>query len=633
MPKWLDDCVTARLADKKFYPKRKDRESLAYAICQDTHKKDKAEIGIAEEYLTTEHCICPNCGNEMPAKADTNCNEVRCPDCSNYMIAKERKSIPMRITKATIRKGGMYWQGVISDDDWDKEDERLSLSIFDDFKSHIIEQRQKADYQPPFVSLSHYDRGDDNSGVLGTVEDVWTHGRECTTDGWFENTRLGKRCFEVVRTELELAEKGEKIEDPVRFSVGFIPKETTQEDNRTVYLRGILDHVALTRVPINPRTGFTYVETKSMAKTRKEDAITVVGEEYEDDVDELEKHQSRKADLSDIVIKAEEEDSPLTQEQDTILRAALLKADVDEAELIEKAWDYAYKKSLPDSAYAWVEKGEECDEDGKTPQKCRHLLYKDKSGKVDCAHVRAALQVIGGARTGQKMSVPSGVKQKLRKALKSCQGEKADVLDTEPSEYEEGRMDGFNAALDMDIEEVEEMKEEKAGVEEVVKTEIDLDAVINELKPVEPVPEAKAVVEEIHPIDHHVSLLRQAIAAEGYGRSQKLEWGETILRSLAAYVAAEINESTPASPEDIAKSMNAQLAEVMKPLYDEIALLKAAVTGQAPDAPVSKALGMKRETFAINPEKSFMDAQGEGGADESRIKKIARASVGLDELL
>jgi len=112
-----------------------------------------------------------------------------------------------------------------------------------------------------------------------------------------------------------------------------------------------------------------------------------------------------------------------------------------------------------------------------------------------------------------------------------------------------------------------------------------------------------------------------------------LEWGETILRSLAAYITAEINESTPPSPEDIAKSMGAQLTEAMKPLYDEIALLKAAVTGKASDAPVSKALGMKRETFAIPPESTMLAAkQGESGS-ESTIKKIARASVGLEDPL
>jgi len=594
MPPKLERCVDKLVADPNFKPKKKgqSKRSAAYAVCTESLKK-------------------------------------------------ERKSIPMRITKATIRDGGMYWQGVISDDDWDAEDERLSLDIFHDFKYRLDAQRQKSDYQPPFVSLSHYSRMEDDSGAQGVIEDVWTHGEVFKAEGWFADTPLAKWNFGVIKSELERLSAGEEIDDPIRFSVGFYPSRIAWEDNRKVYLSGELDHVALTRVPINPRTGFTHaMEMKSMTKTRKDDALSVVGEDAPDEVlaaiDELEeKQRTQKADVDDLVTKAEDEALEEHKEQEIILRAMLEDEGADE-ETIEKAqWTYAYKKSLPDSAYAWVEKG--CaKEDGKTPQKCRHLPYKDKSGKVDCGHVRAALQAVGGARTGKKMSPPSGTVQKLRRALKGCQKSKAEILDIDLNEYEQGRIDGYNAALDLDIPDEEEIMTETEEVKEE-KGKIDLDAVISELKP-EEVVEEKAVVEK-DPINYHADLLRELIAAEGYGRAKKVEAGQHILRSLAAYVQAGIDESTPASPEDIAKSVAAQLEEQLKPIKDEMVVWREMMAGKKPDAPQSKAMTFSTppaavkqggEPFMIDPESSLRAAQGDS-SEGSLVRKIARATTGLSD--
>lgn len=605
MPPKLERCVKQLLADPDFKPRKKgqSKRDAAYAVCTESLKKD-------------------------------------------------RKSIPMRITKATIRDGGMYWQGVISDDDWDAEDERLSLDIFHDFKYRLDTQRQKADYQPPFISLSHYSRMDDDSGMQGTVEDVWTHGGAFKAEGWFADTPLAKWNFGIVKSELERLSAGEKIDDPIRFSVGFIPSRVAWEDDRKVYLSGELDHVALTRVPINPRTGFTHaMETKSMTKTRKDDALSIVGEDAPDDVlaaiDELEeKQRTQKADVDDLVIKADEDPAFEEHENQEIILRAMLKDEGCDDDTINKAqWDYSYKKDLPNSAYAWVEKGAGCEKkDGKTPQKCRHLPYKDKSGKIDCPHTRAALQAIGGARSGKEMSPPGGTVQKLRRALKGCQKSKAEILDVDLDEYEQGRVDGFNAALDMDIpdEEVQEIMTDETKTEETEVTEkksgIDVDAVIEEFKP--EIAEEKAEVEEADPIDYHVDLLKQLVVAEGYGREKKYEAGQHILRSLAAHVQAGIDESTPASPEDVAKSVVAQLDEALKPVRDEIAVIKAQLTGQTrSDAPSSKALSFDTsptapveksgEPFNIDPLSTLMAAQGRGGSEKSQIRDLARATTGL----
>jgi Mu-like prophage I protein len=56
-------------------------------------------------------------------------------------------------------------------------------------------------------------------------------------------------------------------------------------------------------------------------------------------------------------------------------------------------WSTAYMNSLPDSSFAWI------DSDGN-----RHLPYKDKSGKIDLAHVRAMIQ-----RAPQVKGIPDAV--------------------------------------------------------------------------------------------------------------------------------------------------------------------------------------------------------------------------------
>lgn len=243
--------------------------------------------------------------------------------------------------------------------------------------------------------------------------------------------------------------------------------------------------------------------------------------------------------------------------------------------------------------------------------------------------------------------VPSSAKQKLRRALKSCQSKKSEILEVELNEYGQGRIDGFNAALDMDIEDNIEVNMDKEVKDDKVvekKSELDLKAILDEMTPDEP--EKKAEVEETpaHPWDRHLDLLKQTATAEGWGRSDKIEAGQAILRSLAAYFAAEVNESTPASPEDIAKAFKSQLDESLKPMMDEITVLKAGLTGQTRgEAPASKAMSFSvspvdnpsgpaepDETFAISPVETMKAASGAGSGGSS-LSKTINASVGLPE--
>lgn len=58
----------------------------------------------------------------------------------------------------------------------------------------------------------------------------------------------------------------------------------------------------------------------------------------------------------------------------------------------EDSWSESYQSELPDDCFAFIEDGGKKDESGKTtPRSLRHLPYKDKDGKIDPDHVRAAL--------------------------------------------------------------------------------------------------------------------------------------------------------------------------------------------------------------------------------------------------
>jgi hypothetical protein len=77
----------------------------------------------------------------------------------------------------------------------------------------------------------------------------------------------------------------------------------------------------------------------------------------------------------------------------------------------ETPWGQINKSKLPKSSFAYAPTDKKSD---------WKLPYKTKDGKIHCGGVRAALQAIGGARTGKPMNVPSSVKATIRRAAKSC---------------------------------------------------------------------------------------------------------------------------------------------------------------------------------------------------------------------
>jgi len=103
----------------------------------------------------------------------------------------------------------------------------------------------------------------------------------------------------------------------------------------------------------------------------------------------------------------------------------------------EAEWDTEYINSLPDSSFAYIESGDEKDEDGKTkPRSLRHLPFKNAQGNIDHDHLVNAL-----ARLPQTSSdvAKTTAKKKLCAAVKTWNREHpdsqitSDVCGVEPS--------------------------------------------------------------------------------------------------------------------------------------------------------------------------------------------------------
>ena len=210
----------------------------------------------------------------------------------------------MSIVKATSKDGQMAWRSVNSDVDEDFFGEKMSLELFADFNKHI----ENNDPIPtafkdaiceedwcggmPYVSISHYKSGAARVNVPGEVKNVYVDGKALKSTGTLFDNPLGRAVYKSLKKDLV-----EKAGKPVRISIGFLDTEHSHGEKFTftrkaltdkcplckegigdkIYKKGYLVHLALTRVPANPRTEME-LEQKSMT-TKIQDAQSVIEDE------------------------------------------------------------------------------------------------------------------------------------------------------------------------------------------------------------------------------------------------------------------------------------------------------------------------------------------------------------------
>lgn len=254
----------------------------------------------------------------------------------------EVSSFSMAITRTSYDKATntRRWKAVASDTADDLYNDNMTLELYEDFLSRIESKEQppeahRSDFWSggmPYLSVSHY--SDLNGkGVPGPVDTVFIDGTELKSTGRFDDTPLGKACFQAISKDLDTKSAvpdDQKIRISIAFldwkhkhkSTGFVfdrmaseeafcpeclkemieSAETGKLPKGKVFLQGQLVHLALTRVPVNERTK---MEVERSMTTRKEDAESIIGEELAEELDEASLVVGKSEAL---VIKAEEEE-------------------------------------------------------------------------------------------------------------------------------------------------------------------------------------------------------------------------------------------------------------------------------------------------------------------------------------
>ena len=245
------------------------------------------------------------------------------------------------ITKASYDpiSGKRRFRAVASDTEKDSYQEKMSLELFNDFIDRAAKNEQPpAQYRSsfwqggmPYISVAHY-FDLEGKGAAGVVTELFVHDSKLKAKGEFSDTPVGIAAFNAVKKSLgdnPFAE--DDLQKKIRISIAFLdyghqhgnypPYYRKAGTNvrcpycergigDVQYLRGLLIHLALTRVPVNERTDITGMEVdKSMGtiKTRQDDAASIIGDEL---ASELEK-ESRlvgKSETTDdmVVVKSEE---------------------------------------------------------------------------------------------------------------------------------------------------------------------------------------------------------------------------------------------------------------------------------------------------------------------------------------
>lgn len=250
----------------------------------------------------------------------------------------------MYISKSTMQDGLMKWSAVNSDTESDLYGERMTLELYQKMLSYIKDSvPPPADFKDmvcseywcggmPYLSLAHYS---DLNGkaVPGQPLELFIDGEQLKAKGILFNTKLGRAVWNSLKQD-EMNKKSGADDERIRISIAFLDlahkhgddgkvfqrksihdrcPECAKKIGNKIYVDGYLVHLALTRVPVNPRTIMEPEDAmtkKSQIKTKKEDAVSVVGDA--ELVEEVTK--SALEVKSDVLIEMSEADEPVVEE-------------------------------------------------------------------------------------------------------------------------------------------------------------------------------------------------------------------------------------------------------------------------------------------------------------------------------
>src|SRR5688572_17079324 len=248
----------------------------------------------------------------------------------------------LRITKASYNKSEnepMRWAAIDSDTGEDLYEERMSLELYQDFvdrienNTPIPEPFREAVCEPdwcgrmPYLSIAHFKAGSEKKNVPGEPSSVFIDGTRLKSKGVLFDSDMGRRVFKSLTDDL-YKKKSDPEHKPVRISIGFLDLEHKHQSRTSqteftfvrehvgqlcplcaqgiggkIYTKGQLIHLAMTRVPVNPRTEMSVERSMDEITTKKQDAESIIGELAH----ELEE-KSIAADV--LVVRSEEAPTP-----------------------------------------------------------------------------------------------------------------------------------------------------------------------------------------------------------------------------------------------------------------------------------------------------------------------------------
>jgi len=579
--------------------------------------------------------------------------------------------LALAITKASVTEDGeLRWQAVASDTGEDRAGEQTSVSLFQDWIRRV-EQSVKTSYlsspRMPFLGLSHYPSLE-GFGEGGGTRRMYIDGERFKAGGMFykdtTNHPLGFAIFNAVRAERALIKRGEQVENPIRISAAWWDIEHAHGDftfrrralsdvcpicqaggGEKTYLKGQLDHFAATRVPINPRTSLT-LEEKSMTgkKTRKEDALEVIGAEGSDLVEELDLRAQMvgKSEADDdaidtgaLVIRADDEESTMGQRirkrrkdmemtldqlasQTSASRSTLGRIERDEASAnddlltelssaleMELKAGKGKKKPPPfmddadDEEDTMAEEmADEDDHKGKRGKK--RGMSSQKSDTVverDDAGDQSEFRPLGGATTivdAENYMQQQEVGQKLRSNWAVLRMVVDNIL-TDSMIVDKVR--AMSSALEMTNDRIEALK---AGLEDAYlvqmsgSDEYETDEVIddyevrgetmptNQQQQLDTPYEEISAAEEAHPVDALKAQFDQVLQNRKMSKAEKA----AALQAGIQQLVEATNEALEQEPGDqsaaIAEAVKAGVSAALSPLAEQIGLLTAKMNVGAP---------------------------------------------------
>jgi len=271
----------------------------------------------------------------MPYTIDGNCvkkkdgETVKCHDSHEKAVAHLRAleanvkdsalvEMSLRITKASYNKSEdapRKWTAIDSDIDEDLYAEKMSIDLYKDFvyriesNTSIPEAFRSVICEDdwcggmPYLSIAHYKAGSGLKNVPGMVDSLFIDGTRLKSKGTLSDTSMGRKVFDALVEDLYKKKSGDNEHKPVRISIGFLDLEhkhlsqaggqeftftrervgqicplCAQGIGGKIYCKGQLIHLAMTRVPVNPRTEMVAEKSMDEITTKKQDAESIIGE-------------------------------------------------------------------------------------------------------------------------------------------------------------------------------------------------------------------------------------------------------------------------------------------------------------------------------------------------------------------